>query len=135
MPPIAVMDVVALNKLVNVRHLSLSTNSIEKMTPLSALRNLEILSLGRNNIKKIAGPEDVGATLLELWLSYNQISNLDGLQPCQKLQILYMSNNKIADAGELSKLEANKDLVKVNFKYNPFYASMSMREARLLIAE
>ena len=35
--------------------LSLSTNSIEKMIPLPGLKNLKILSLGRNQIKKIGG--------------------------------------------------------------------------------
>jgi dynein light chain 1, axonemal len=79
-PPIDRMDPV-LNTLTNVRHLSLSTNAIDKMIPLPGLKNLEILSLGRNmvkkekidfsfffKIKKIQGLEEVGATLKELWL-------------------------------------------------------------------
>ena len=80
-PPIEKMDS-SLNGLVNVKHLSLSTNSIDKMISLPSLRNLEILSLGRNMIKKIAGLEEVGATLRELWLSYNLINTLDGLHSC-----------------------------------------------------
>ena len=48
--------------------------------------------------------EDVGATLEELWLSYNQIEKLDGLQPCVKLQVLYMSNNKIKAWDEINKV-------------------------------
>ena len=47
-PPIEKMDE-SLHQLVNVKQLSLSTNAIEKMIPLAPLRNLEILSLGRNN--------------------------------------------------------------------------------------
>ncbi|EER05555.1 leucine-rich-repeat protein 7, putative [Perkinsus marinus ATCC 50983] len=51
-PPIEKLDS-ALNTLVNVKHLSLSTNCIDKMIPLPGLKNLQILSLGRNQIKKI----------------------------------------------------------------------------------
>jgi dynein light chain 1 len=87
-PPIDKMDT-SLNALTGCRHLSLSTNAILQMSPLS-LKNLEILSLGRNQIKKISGLEEVGSTLRELWLSYNQISTLDGLAPCVKLQTLYI---------------------------------------------
>ena len=42
------------------------------------------------------GLEDVGQTLEQLWMSYNQIEKLDGLQPCVKLHTLFLSNNKIA---------------------------------------
>lgn len=73
-PPIEKLDS-ALNTLVNVKyprhgpnqgpldvqvkHLSLSTNCIDKMIPLPGLKNLQILSLGRNQIKKIMCLEEV----------------------------------------------------------------------------
>ncbi len=56
---------------------------------------MKILSLGRNNIKKIEGLEAVADTLEELWISYNQIERLNGVECCKKLKILYASNNKI----------------------------------------
>lgn len=68
------------------------------------LGNLEILSLSRNNIKKIQGLEEVGQTLRQLWLSYNLIEKLDGLQPCVKLQVLYISANRIEKWDEVDKL-------------------------------
>jgi dynein light chain 1 len=37
------------------RKLSLSTNMIEKIAGISSLKNLRILSLGRNYIKSLAG--------------------------------------------------------------------------------
>lgn len=46
----------------------------------------------------------MGATLEELWLSYNQISSLDGLASLSALQVLYLSNNRVADWSELDKL-------------------------------
>lgn len=58
------------------RHLVLSTNNIEKISSLSGLENLRILSLGRNLLKKIENVEPVAETLQELWLSYNQIEKL-----------------------------------------------------------
>jgi dynein light chain 1 len=50
----------SLNTLENCVHLSLSTNAIDRMIALPKLKNLEILSLGRNLIKRIMGLEEVG---------------------------------------------------------------------------
>lgn len=58
------------------RHLALSTNNIEKISSLSGMDNLRILSMGRNLLKKIENVEVVADTLEELWLSYNQIEKL-----------------------------------------------------------
>ena len=52
-----------LNQFENCTWLSLSTNAIERMGPLGKLRSLKILSLSRNNIKRIAALEEIGATL------------------------------------------------------------------------
>lgn len=56
---------------------------------------MRILSLGRNLLKKIEGLDAVADTLEELWLSYNQIERLSGVECCKKLKVLYASNNKI----------------------------------------
>mmetsp|Transcript_67325 Transcript_67325/g.196843 ORF Transcript_67325/g.196843 Transcript_67325/m.196843 type:complete len:194 (-) Transcript_67325:202-783(-) len=133
-PPIEKMDP-SLNQLVNVKHLSLGTNCIDKMISLPALKNIEILSLGRNVIKKIAGLDEIGATLKELWISYNSISTLDGLQPCVKLQKLFISNNKIKDWGELAKLQANPDLVNILLFGNPLYDGLTKKQARPKVLE
>ena len=63
------------------RHLSLSTNSIEKISNLTGLENLETLSLGRNIIKKLENLDPVAATLRELWISYNILEKLVGFRP------------------------------------------------------
>ena len=62
-----------INQFENCEKLSLSTNSIGQIVQMPRLKNLKILSLGRNNIKKIANLDDVAGTLEQLWLSYNQI--------------------------------------------------------------
>ena len=52
LPPIDKMDD-SLNTLEQCEKLCLSNNEIERMISLPKLKNLKILSLGRNNIKKI----------------------------------------------------------------------------------
>jgi dynein light chain 1 len=59
-PPIEKMDAPTLNTLAKVKRLSMSSNAIDKMINLPNLRNIEILSLGRNMIRKIAGLEEIG---------------------------------------------------------------------------
>lgn len=76
-PPIEKMDS-SLNSLTNCRHLALSTNNIDKIGSLSGLQKLEILSLGRNCLKKLENLDSVCGTLRELWVSYNQIDRLVG---------------------------------------------------------
>lgn len=63
------------------RHLSLSTNNIEKISNLVGLENLKILSLGRNIIKKLEALDPVAPTLEELWISYNLLEKFVGLFP------------------------------------------------------
>ena len=64
-----------------IRHLALSTNAIEKISSLSGMDNLRILSLGRNLIKKIENLDAVAETLEELWISYNLITSLVSVIP------------------------------------------------------
>lgn len=104
-PPIDKMDGALISTLVNCKQLSISTNSIEKMVPINGLRNLEILSLARNMIKRINGLDEVAGSLKELWLSYNFIEKLDGINCCTELKILYIGHNKIKDWAEVDKLK------------------------------
>jgi hypothetical protein len=43
-------------------------------------------------------------TLEELWISYNQINSLDGLNSLTNLTTLYISNNLIKSWAELDKI-------------------------------
>ena len=74
-PPIQRMDA-SLSSLRACRHLALSTNSIDKLGPLTGLDSLETLSLGRNCLKRLEGLEAVAGTLRQLWVSYNQLDRL-----------------------------------------------------------
>ena len=131
-PPIDKIDN-SVNAFVNCVRLSLSTNCIDKipLLPRAALPKIEILSLGRNLIKKISGLEEIGATLRELWISYNQITALDGLSCCPKLEVLFISNNKIKDLVELRKLSQNPSLANLTLVNNPINDNVARSEMRL----
>ena len=74
-PPVEKMDS-SLAALRACRHLSLSTNALDKIGNLAGLERLEVLSLGRNCLKKLENLEAVAGTLQQLWVSYNQIDRL-----------------------------------------------------------
>eukprot|EP00611_Tribonema_gayanum_P004583 TRINITY_DN1378_c0_g1_i1.p2 TRINITY_DN1378_c0_g1~~TRINITY_DN1378_c0_g1_i1.p2 ORF type:complete len:216 (-),score=86.89 TRINITY_DN1378_c0_g1_i1:19-594(-) len=130
LPPIAKLDN-SLNTLKNCEHLSLSTNSIDRLIPLAGMKRLRILSLGRNVLKRIEKLEDVADTLEELWLSYNQITSLEGLGALASLTTLYVSNNNIKSWAELDRLQALAHLRDVTFVGNPIYGEMSREDARV----
>jgi dynein light chain 1 len=111
----------ALSQLAHVEQLSLSTNCIEKIANLNGFNNLKILSLGRNNIKTLAGLEPVAPTLEELWISYNSIEKLKGIEVLQKLKVLYISNNKISDWKQVELLKQLPDLEHVVMTGNPLH--------------
>jgi len=94
----------SLSKLVKCEILSLSTNCIDKIPNLSGMASLRVLSIGRNNIKKIIGLDEVAGTLEQLWISYNMIGSLDGLSSLTKLTTLYCSNNLLKSFSDLDKL-------------------------------
>ncbi len=100
-------------------HLSLSTNAIDKIGNLSGLHSLKILSLGRNQLKKIEGVADVANTLEELWISYNNIERLTGVSVLKKLRVLYMSNNKVDKWSEFERLQELTNLEELLFTGNP----------------
>lgn len=122
LPPIVKMDK-DITQLAACEHLGLSTNAIEKIGPgLKELKNLKRLSMGRNAIRKL---EQLDIPQLEeLWLSYNKIDKLSGLDKLKNLKVLYMSNNQISNWTEIERL-ANQcpELVDVLFIGNPIYTN------------
>ena len=111
----------SLNQLENCEKLSLSTNQIERIINLPKLKNLKILSLGRNNIKRIVGLDEIGQSLEQLWLSYNYIEKLEGLNPCIKLTTLFIANNKIKSYDEIAKLAQLPEIKTVLLVGNPVF--------------
>ena len=67
----------------------------------------------------------------ELWISYNQISSLDGVACCANLTTLYMSNNLLKSWNELDKLSTLGDLRDVLFVGNPMYDDVPKEMCRI----
>lgn len=63
--------------------------------------------------------EGVADTLEELWLSYNLIEKLKGIQVLKKLKVLYLSNNLIKDWAEFNRLQEVPTLESLVFVGNP----------------
>lgn len=122
LPPIVKMDK-EITTLKACEHLGLSTNAIEKIGPgLKDLKNLKTLSLSRNNIRKIEQLDIPG--LEQLWISYNKIDKLTGLDKLKNLKVLYMSNNLINSWSEIDRLGNQcPELVDVLFLNNPIHSS------------
>lgn len=135
LPPIVRMDK-DLATLTACEHLGLSTNLIDRINPgLKELKNLKILSLGRNALRKLDQLECPG--LEQLWISYNKIDKLTGLDKLKNLRVLYMSNNLIGTWSEIDRL-ANQcpELVDVLFINNPICSTApSEKDYRLTMLQ
>ena len=95
-----------LNDLKNCVHLSLSTNYNDRTTALAPPK-LRILS-GAQQFEEDRETEGCAGTLEELWLSYNQISNLDGVDSL--VSYPQHTNNKLSSWDELGKLAGLAEL-------------------------
>ena len=84
-----------------------------------------LLQLQIENLDSVAG------TLEELWISYNQITSLDGISQCTNLTTLYISNNGIKMWNELDKLASLPNLRDVLFVGNPIYDEFSKDQVRI----
>ncbi|XP_034666910.1 dynein light chain 1, axonemal [Drosophila subobscura] len=116
-PPIEKMDP-TLSTLVACNRLSLSSNMIEKISGISGMKNLRVLSLARNNLKSISGIESLGETLEELWVSYNIIEKIKPLESMKALQVFYISHNLIKDWVEFMRIAVPPNLAEITFNGN-----------------
>mmetsp|Transcript_51033 Transcript_51033/g.132529 ORF Transcript_51033/g.132529 Transcript_51033/m.132529 type:complete len:192 (+) Transcript_51033:76-651(+) len=119
-PLIAKMDN-SLSGLKKCKQLRMSSNAIGKIEGLAGCDSLTILSLARNNLKKIEGLNEVADTLEQLWVSYNQIGSFAGIEKLTNLQVLYSSNNKIGNWADVERLQALPKLRELNLVNNPLY--------------
>ena len=67
----------------------------------------------------------------QLWVSYNKIGSLDGIDKLTALTTLYISNNKLASFDELSKLADLTELRDILLIGNPVYEGLGKDERRL----
>ncbi|KAL0237294.1 hypothetical protein PCE1_000691 [Barthelona sp. PCE] len=122
-PAIEKMDS-SLSKLSNCEQLSMSTNAIERIGSLQGLHSLKILSLGRNQIKRIENLDAVAGTLEQLWLSHNNIERLTGLSNLQNLKILFVRCNRISSLSEIDRLVDLASLEELDLRGNPIVETL-----------
>mmetsp|Transcript_32017 Transcript_32017/g.72123 ORF Transcript_32017/g.72123 Transcript_32017/m.72123 type:complete len:189 (-) Transcript_32017:87-653(-) len=130
-PLIKKLDPAAFGVLANCEHLALSTNNIDKLVSFGEMPKLRILSVGRNLLKKLEKLEDVSGTLEELWISYNALKTMDEINVLENLQVLYISNNLIADFGELDKLAGLAKFREILLVGNPCYEGLDEHARRV----
>ncbi|XP_029669624.1 dynein light chain 1, axonemal-like isoform X3 [Formica exsecta] len=105
--------------------LSFQWPPIEKMdNALAVLANCEKLSLSTNMIEKIA----------EIWVSYNYIEKMKGIQAMRNLRVLYMSNNLVREWNEFARLQELPNLRDLVFVGNPLYESNEIEQWRIEVA-
>jgi dynein light chain 1, axonemal len=68
--------------------------------------------------------------LEQLWISYNQIDKLKGIENMKKLKVLYIGNNQIRDWAEFNKLFQLKALEDLLFVGNPLSEGMEEEQFR-----
>lgn len=85
------------------------------------MENLKILSLGRNCIKKIENLDGVADSLEELWMSYNLVEKLVGIEKLSNLRVLYLGNNKVRDWSEVDRLSSLDKLDDLLLRGCPLY--------------
>lgn len=78
-----------------------------------------ISKLNFNRVQEI-----VGDSLEQLWMSYNIIDKLKGIESLKKLKVFYLANNSVKDFGEINKLAILPDLKDLLFVGNPAMESM-----------
>jgi internalin A len=104
-----------IDRLTDLNLLDLSNNKISKIENIDNLTSLHELALHGNEItgiKEVQFPEN----LKILHLSYNKIASLEGIENCPKLEDLVIYNNQISSIYPITKLPALKTL---NVQSNP----------------
>lgn len=96
----------------NLQKLSLDSNNISKINPLSNmdLTKLQILNLDNNCINDINTLDKFNCVNLQtLWLNNNNIKDITVFERVKfdKLQYLYLNNNKIEDISVFTKSKLN----------------------------
>merc|ERR1711990_1253412 len=133
-PPIAKIDPAALSTLKACEQLGLSSNNIDKIGNLAGMEKLRILSLGRNLIKKLDNMDGLGNKLEQLWISYNLLSSLSGVEKLKTLKMLFVGNNKIADIKEVQRLCELPELEELVLFGNPYHQKKVQTDGELAYA-
>ncbi|OAF67350.1 hypothetical protein A3Q56_04821 [Intoshia linei] len=109
------MELTKESDLTKIKNFTIKVNSASAS---SYLKNVRYLWISHCNLKDIDGIHLL-INLEELYVSYNDISELNPLCMMEKLKILDLEKNNITDIKELEYLLICTNLTKLNINYNP----------------
>ncbi len=105
-----IMELKGIEKLVNLKRLSLQGNAISYIDGLDTLKKLEFLNLNCNGIAEIGGLDEC-VNLQTLLISQNKLTYIGGMQHLKNLEVLDLSFNHISGEGwGLLELVSIKDI-------------------------
>lgn len=135
-----ITNLTGIENCVNLRTLNLESNQLWDISPLSKLKNLEVLKLSGNthiknieelsNIKSLTRLEIENMKITDISMlknltninylkaSKNQISDISALENLREITHLYMSDNQISDISILSNLQKLKTVYFDNNQIN-----------------
>ncbi len=100
----SINDLTPLSELDQLQVLSIYENDIEDISMLSKLENLTFLALNGNRIKDLSALANM-TRLTELYLFDNNIVNIEPIQNLNNLTYLKLENNEIVDVSIISNLK------------------------------
>ncbi len=98
-----------LQKLQNLRKLSLRTCNLKDLQGIGALRQLHTLSVGQNDLEDISPLSNL-TNLEVLSLFGNRVVDISPLAALRKLQVLSINDNMVSDLSPLRELHHLRDL-------------------------
>jgi hypothetical protein len=104
-PTAGISSIAGLQHFTGLQSISLWENSIEDISYLAGLDQLEWLELGANDISDVSALAGLTG-LTRLGLSSNDIEDINALEGLTQLQWLHLDGNRITDVGALSDMDA-----------------------------
>lgn len=80
---------------VGIQELVLRDNKLLRIPSLGNYSNLTLLDVSFNKVTSMNGLAAVSSTLLELYLSKNEIGKIEEIEHLVKLRVLELGSNKI----------------------------------------
>lgn len=103
---INILSIIYVKKSLSPRITLLLKRPLKKEDRLfNALNNLSSFFTSTWIYGRNCSKECLGDTLEELWISYNLVEKLKGINVLRNLKVLYMSNNLVKEWSEFNKLQ------------------------------
>jgi len=116
----------------NLQHLRLNQSHVSTLRDLgTSLKNLRVLWLSRSGLQDLSGITAM-PFLEELYVSFNDISQLSTLCMHEGLQVLDIEGNQIDDFGEVQFLREIPTLRELNMTLNPVWKQKDVSRALVL---